>query len=132
MVRHIGLGERRQGRRVEPCPLKSALFREAEGQPVRREGNHRLPRGEGMSSDYHDSKYGTSGICAGERREGYQPPPPPPPPPPPEEPPEEPEEPEDEPGATDEDAIAESNEFASELEKWRLEWLCERYQRGWE
>jgi len=48
---------------------------------------------------------------------GYQPPPPPPP----EEPPDEPE---DEPGATDEAAIAVSKEFASVLEKFRLEWPC--------
>jgi hypothetical protein len=53
-------------------------------------------------------------MTAGGRIPYYQPPPPPPPPPPPEEPPEEPD---DEPGATDEDAIAELNEPARALEK---------------
>ena len=60
--RDAAIGERRQGRRVEPCPLKSALFREAEGQPVRREGNHRLPRIEAMSSEiYSETKFWPSG-----------------------------------------------------------------------
>ena len=58
VVRHIGLGERGQGCHVEPCPLKSALFREAEGQPVRREGTHRLPRDEGMFAEFHGLDYG--------------------------------------------------------------------------
>ena len=47
VVRHIAIGEPRHGCcgpafRVEPCPLKSALFREAEGQPVCREGLSRF------------------------------------------------------------------------------------------
>ena len=44
----------------------------------------------------------------------YQPPPPPPPPPPPEDPPDEPDE---DPGATDDEAMAESNELARLREK---------------
>ena len=48
VVRHIGCGEPRQGRRgpatrVSPCPLKSALFREAAGHPVSRKAFLRLP-----------------------------------------------------------------------------------------
>jgi hypothetical protein len=59
----------------------------------------------------------------------YQPPPPPPPPPPPEEPPEDPD---DEPGATDEAAIAELNEFASVFEKCLPERMRPWYQPGCE
>jgi hypothetical protein len=43
VVRHIGCGESRHGRRVSPCPSKSVLFREAAGHPVSHKELPRLP-----------------------------------------------------------------------------------------
>ena len=54
-------GESRQGGRVSPCPLKSMLFQEAAGHPVRRVGFHRFPLG--MLSKIKSIRHETGAGC---------------------------------------------------------------------